>query len=104
MGTCNLVPTFESLDEILWCDRSNETFVAVLLHGTCTIFFFNILSLFGVERLKLKTLRNACDGTPWFSIHNQWLPRHWNSVYFYNLLEGSWINYNKIHSVKRFNL
>ena len=24
-GTSNIVPTFESVDEILWCDHSNET-------------------------------------------------------------------------------
>ena len=28
------VLTFESVDEILWCDHSNETSSAVLLHGT----------------------------------------------------------------------
>ena len=26
--------TFESVDEILWCDHSNETSSAVLSHGT----------------------------------------------------------------------
>ena len=41
METCSVVLTFESVDEILWCDHSNETSSAVLLHGT--IFFFNIL-------------------------------------------------------------
>ena len=41
MKTCNIVLTFESMDEILWCDHSNETSLAVLLHGT--ICFFNIL-------------------------------------------------------------
>ena len=25
METCNVVLTFESVDEILWCDHSNET-------------------------------------------------------------------------------
>ena len=33
METCSVVLTFESVDEILWCDHSNETFSAVLLHG-----------------------------------------------------------------------
>ena len=28
-----VVLTFESVDEILWCDHSNETFQAVLSHG-----------------------------------------------------------------------
>ena len=34
METCNVVLTFESVDEILWCDHLNETSSAVLLHGT----------------------------------------------------------------------
>ena len=29
-----IVPTVESVDEILWCDHSNETSSAVLSHGT----------------------------------------------------------------------
>ena len=32
-----VVLTFESEDEILWCDHSNETFLAVLSHGTIYI-------------------------------------------------------------------
>ena len=42
METCSVVPTFESVNEILWCDHSNEISSAVLLHGTI-FFFFNIL-------------------------------------------------------------
>ena len=38
METLNVFLTFESVDEILWCDHSNQTSSAVLLHGT--IFFF----------------------------------------------------------------
>ena len=34
METCSVVLTFESVDEILWCDHSNETSLAVNLHGT----------------------------------------------------------------------
>ena len=30
METCNVVITFESVDEILWCDHSNETSLEVL--------------------------------------------------------------------------
>ena len=30
MEMCNVVLTFESVDEILWCDHSNEIFLAVL--------------------------------------------------------------------------
>ena len=33
MEKCNVVLTFESVDKILWCDHSNETSSAVLLHG-----------------------------------------------------------------------
>ena len=29
-----VVPTFESVDDILWCYHSNETFLALLSHGT----------------------------------------------------------------------
>ena len=38
METCSVVLTFESVDEILWCDHSNETSLAVLLHGTILLF------------------------------------------------------------------
>ena len=34
MDICSVVLTFESVDDILWCDHSNETSSAVLLHGT----------------------------------------------------------------------
>ena len=36
-----VVLTFESVDEILWCDHSNETSSAVLSHGTiyCWVFY-----------------------------------------------------------------
>ena len=34
MDTCSAVLPFESVDETLWCDHSNETSLAVLLHGT----------------------------------------------------------------------
>ena len=37
METCNVVVTYESVDEILWCDHSNETSLVVLLH--VTIYF-----------------------------------------------------------------
>ena len=35
-----VVLTFESVDEILWCDRSNETSSAVLLYGTICFSIF----------------------------------------------------------------
>ena len=34
MEFCKVTITFESVDEILWCDHSNETSSAVLSHGT----------------------------------------------------------------------
>ena len=41
MKTCSGVLTFESADKILWCDHSNETSLAVLLHGTiCFTTFY----------------------------------------------------------------
>ena len=38
METC-VVLTFESVDEILWCDHSNEISSAVILHGTICFFY-----------------------------------------------------------------
>ena len=35
-----MILTFESVDEILWCDHSNETSLAVLSHGTVHILVF----------------------------------------------------------------
>ena len=41
--TCNVVLTFECVDEILWCDHSNETSSAVLLHGSiCFSTFYKM--------------------------------------------------------------
>ena len=34
MDTCEVILTFESVDEILWCCHSSETSSAVLSHGT----------------------------------------------------------------------
>ena len=45
METCSVVLTFESVDEILWSDHSNETSLAVLLHGTiCFVIFYKMNS------------------------------------------------------------
>ena len=41
METCSVVLTFESVDEILWCDHSNETSLAILLHGTICFSIFS---------------------------------------------------------------
>ena len=41
--TCSASLMFESVDEILWCDHSNETTLTVLLHGNiCFTVFYNI--------------------------------------------------------------
>ena len=37
METCSVVLTFESVDEILGCDHSNETSSAGLLHDTISV-------------------------------------------------------------------
>ena len=43
METCSVVLTFKSVDEILWCDYSNETSSDVLLHGTiCSPIFYKM--------------------------------------------------------------
>ena len=43
METCNAVITIESFNEIRWCDHSNETLSAVLLHGAiCFSLFYKM--------------------------------------------------------------
>ena len=44
METCIVVLTFESVDEILWCDNSNEISLAVLSHST--------ISFAGLDKIK----------------------------------------------------
>ena len=62
-GVCKVALTFESVDEILWCDHSNETSQSVLSRGVtcCSKFykmkfgiFYRILALgtFGSEGVK----------------------------------------------------
>ena len=53
METCSVVLTFESVDEILWCDHSNETSSAVLLHGTIcfSIFHKKKFGIFSVDEI-----------------------------------------------------
>ena len=59
------VLTFESVDEILWCDHSNETSSAVLLHGTIYFLIFykmkvgRLFPLLGVKGLKRENKREA---------------------------------------------
>ena len=40
METCSVVLTVESVDEILWCDHSNETSWTVLLYGAICLSIF----------------------------------------------------------------
>ena len=43
MEFCKVALTFESVDEILWCDHSNETSQSVLSHGaTCFSTFYKM--------------------------------------------------------------
>ena len=66
METYSVVLTFESVDEILWCDHSNETSSAVLLYGTSFSIFYKmkfeiflvslILALAGVSGLRRKLM------------------------------------------------
>ena len=69
METCSEVLTFEYVDEILWCDHSNETSSAVLLHGTiCFSIFYKMKFEIFLEfrflhswALKGKTSGYACS-------------------------------------------
>jgi len=40
MEMCNVVLAFQSVDEILWCDHSNEISLAVLLHSNICLAGF----------------------------------------------------------------
>ena len=40
METFKVIPTSKSVDEILWCDHSNETSLATLSYGTIYISVF----------------------------------------------------------------
>ena len=43
METCYVVLSFESADQILWCDHSNKTSPSVFLHGTiCFSIFYKM--------------------------------------------------------------
>ena len=48
MGTCCVVLTFESVDEILRCDHSNETSSAILSHGTICFSIFRKVTEFRI--------------------------------------------------------
>ena len=65
METCYSVLTFKPVNEILWCDHSNETSSAVLSQGTiCFSIFYKMkfgdflefwyLAFLGVKGLKIR--------------------------------------------------
>ena len=69
MEFCKVALIFESVDEILWCDHSNETSQSVLSRGAPCFsnfykmkfgIFYRILPLatFGSEGVKLHIYRN----------------------------------------------
>ena len=52
METCSVVLTFESVDEILWCDHSNETSSEVRLHGTSCFAILSKMKYMALLRVK----------------------------------------------------
>ena len=44
-----VVPTFECMDQILWCDHSIETFLAVLSDGTIYLYIYVVLTFEAVD-------------------------------------------------------
>ena len=62
METCSVVKTFEFVDEILWCDHSNETSSAVLLHCTiCFAIFYEVGFHDDTNDLNTAFQCNHCD-------------------------------------------
>ena len=61
MKTCSVVLTFESVDEIRWCDHLKEISSAVLLHGP---FCFSIF-----YKVKLRFFLNFYLRTPTSHVH-----------------------------------
>ena len=57
METCSVILTSESVNKILWCDHSNETSSAVLLHRTfCFVIIYKLKFRFFLEFLCLSLL------------------------------------------------
>ena len=46
-----VVPTFESMDQILWCEHSIETFLAVLPYGTIYLYIYVVLTFESVDEI-----------------------------------------------------
>ena len=45
-----VVLTFESVDEILWCDHSNESYWAVLSCGTVYVMLYKVVLTLNMKR------------------------------------------------------
>ena len=67
---CKLTLTFDSADQILWCDHSNESFLPVLTHGAICFTKFHemkfggnlLLAKFGSERVNEGLYTRKCMG------------------------------------------
>ena len=71
--SCEVVLTLESVDQILWCDHSNETSSAVFSHGTIyLVCSSNFLSLW------MKSYGVTIQMKP--------LPQYFHMVLFNNLV------------------
>ena len=76
-GDIKVILTFVSMDEILWCDHSNETLSAVLSRGTIYIYLISILQneIWDSSWIRCKALLGVKgskgDVDP---SHRQWLP------------------------------
>ena len=66
MEFCKVTLTFEYVDEILWCDHSNESFLPVLTHGAICFSKFH--------KMKFVNLVEFAFGDIWqwkgYRVHN----------------------------------
>ena len=54
-----VVPTFESMDQILWCDHSIETFLAVLSYGTIYLYIYVVPTFESVDQRAKKVVSDS---------------------------------------------
>jgi len=73
-----VVLTFESVDEILWCDLSNETSSAVFSLGTTVFVLYVVLTCESVDEIVLRGHSNQTS--PAVLSHDI----IWFSVFFFN--------------------
>ena len=52
-----VVPTFESVDDILWCYHSNETFLGLLSHGMVLFIPYVVLTFESVDESYCVTIQ-----------------------------------------------